>query len=270
LTLTNRIWGREFEDFGKSKMTLVRIKATAIVLDQGNTLLMDPFATVMQMQKNRFCDICQSQGIAENPELIISEWTKSNSRVNYPFIGHFYQEEPIVQDALRNLGVREDIAAILGLELLREYRIGLRKAIEADPRTQEVRNTLKGFKLRGKRLGVFSNDRAVALGFVLIVMGVRQYFEYIETSESIAVEKPDPRVFDHIVKFFGVPPNKVAYIGDDPIRDIEAAKAQGLTAIRYRVNKNTYQELWRDYGAKTQREPDVTIERLSELLEIIV
>jgi len=250
-------------------MASVRIKATVIVFDQGNTLLMDPFAAVMQLQKNRFCQVCKSYGVVVDAEQIVSEWTRSNSKINYAHIAHFYQEEPIVQDTLRNLGIKDDVAAILGLELLREYRIGLGKVIEVDPRTQEVITTIKKLRSRGKRLGVFSNDRTVALGFVLNVMEVRAYFEYVETSESIAVEKPDSRVFEHIVKFFRVQPDRVAYVGDDPIRDIEAAKAQGLRAIQYRVSEEIYQEPWRDYKVKPKWKADASINRFSELLEVI-
>ena len=116
------------------------------------------------------------------------------------------------------------------------------------PRTQEVRTTVEELRSRGKRLGVFSN---------------------VETSESIAIEKPDPRVFEHLVKFFRVQRDRIAYVGDDPIRDIEAAKAQGLRAIQYRVSKEIYHEPWRDYRVKTKWEADTSIDRFSELLEII-
>ena len=250
-------------------MASIRIKTPVVVFDQGNTLLMDPFPAVMQLQKSRFQQVCNGHGVAADIERMVSEWTRSNSRINYPYVGHFYQEEPIVQDALRSLGVRDDIAAILGLELLTEYRVGLRKVITADPRTQEVKNTLEALRAKEKRLGVFSNDRSVALGFTLSVMGIKPFFEYIETSESIAIEKPDPRVFEHIVKFFGERPDMVAYVGDDPIKDIEAAKIQGLTAVQYLVDQETYNESWRDYGAKSAKQPDVSIKQFSELLEVI-
>jgi HAD superfamily hydrolase (TIGR01549 family) len=250
-------------------MASIRIKTPVLVFDQGNTLLMDPFPAVMQLQKSRFQQVCNGHGVAADIERIVSEWTRANSRINYPYIGHFYQEEPIVQDALRNLGVSDDIAAILALELLREYRVGLRKVITVAPRTQEVKNTLEALEAKGKRMGVFSNDRSVALGFVLSIMEIKPFFEYIETSESIAMEKPDPRVFQHIVRFFGVRPEMVAYVGDDPIKDIEAAKIQGLTTIRYLVDQQTYNESWRDYGAKSGKQPDVSIQRFSELLEVI-
>ena len=83
-------------------------------------MLMDPFPAVMQFQKDCFCQICEGYDISADAEKIVSEWTIANSRINYSHIGHFYQEEPIMQNALLNLGATEDITAILGLELLRE------------------------------------------------------------------------------------------------------------------------------------------------------
>lgn len=249
--------------------SLSKVKAKVIVFDQGNTLLMDPFSSVLAMQKDRFHRLCEIRGVSASSQQIAYQWMKSNKEVNYPHIGHFCQEEPIVQHALRNLNVIEDTAAILGLELLREYRIGLREVIESDPRTQEVQSTLNALRTMGKRLGIFSNDRTVALGFVLNVMRVKEYFSYLETSESLGFEKPDPRVFEHIVHFFGVEPSTVIYVGDDPLRDVEAAKAKGLRAIQYYVDVNRYQESWRDYRTKGRYEADVVIHKFSELLDII-
>lgn len=200
---------------------------------------------------------------------IANEWTKSNKVVDYPYIGHFYQEEPIVQHVLRNLGVQDEITAILALELLREYRIGLKRVISLDPRTQEVKNTLQELKARGKKLAVFSNDRTVGLGLVLNLMAVKSFFQYVETSESISVEKPNPKVFEHILAYFQVQPNLVVYVGDDPVRDIEAAKKQGLKAIQYQVNPDMYREYWRDYGKRPEYEPDATIDHFSQLLDVL-
>ncbi len=240
-----------------------------VVFDQGNTLVMDPFPTIMERQKHRFQARFQQHGITIAGERIIHEWTRSNRLVNYPYIGHFYQEEPIIQDTLRHLSIREDIAVMLGLELLLEYRTGLRDIIASDKRTREVKDTLEQLRARGKRLGVFSNDRMVALGFILEAMNVKPLFEYIETSESSGIEKPDPRVFQHITSFFKVQPGLIVYVGDDPVRDIEAAKAAGLAAIQHRVKESAYDQPWRDYGAKIKHQPDAVIEHFSDLLDVI-
>ncbi len=221
---------------------MAKIEVTVVVFDQGNTLLMDPFPSVIELQKGRFDEVCQHHGVAVSTSQIAEEWIKSNKGVHYPYVGHFYQEEPIVQRALRRLGVQEDIAAILALELLREYRVGLKKVISSDSRNLEVRSTLQQLRARGKRLGVFSNDRTVGLGLVLSTMRVKSFFQYIETSESLGAEKPDPRVFEHILAHFQVPPHVVAYVGDDPVTDIEGAKKHGFKAIQYMVNSDAYNE----------------------------
>lgn len=61
----------------------------------------------------------------------------------------------------------------------------------------------------------------------------------------------------------------VAYVGDEPIKDIEAAKKQGLKAIQYEVNVDEYNETWRDYQRKSKYTPDAVISSFSELLDII-
>ena len=167
------------------------------------------------------------------------------------------------------MGIKEDIVAILALELLREYRIGLEEVISLDPRTREVKETLQELKARGKKLGVFSNDRTVGLGFVLNAMGFKPLFQYVETSESVGVEKPDLKVFINILEFFGTVAESVTYVGDEPINDIEAAKKQGLKAIQYKVNLDECTEIWRDYHEQSKYEPDAVISHFSELLDII-
>lgn len=249
--------------------SLSRMKATVIILDQGNTLVMDPFLAVIESQQRRFREVCKSYDISVNAFQIAEEWIKSNKKIDYPYIGHFYQEEPIVQDALRKLGVQEGTIATLAPELLLEYRIGLKNVISSDTRTQEVRKTLQELNARGKKLGVFSNDRIAGLGLTLSVMGVKSLFQYAETSESIGIEKPDPRVFEHIIAHFHIKPELLVYVGDDPIRDIEPAKKMGFKTIRYKVNIDTYNELWRDYRIRPELEPDATIEHFSELLDVI-
>ena len=245
-----------------------RISAEAVVFDQGNTLLMDPFNRVMDIMKDRFREICADFGYEIDPPRLQSSWSEANRDVHYPFIGHFVQEEPIVQEALRRLDVPPQLAVYMALELLREYRTGLERVAAEDPRTLEVRDTLEALKARGKRLGVFSNDRTVGLGLALHAMGVSSLFEYIRSSESIGAEKPSPDVFDDVLKHFELAPNSVVYVGDDPARDVDAAKDAGLKAILYRV-PNGESQPWRSYSVDSVREADATVEHFSQLLEVI-
>jgi HAD superfamily hydrolase (TIGR01549 family) len=245
-----------------------KIKATAIVFDQGNTLIMDPFQAVLGLKVKEFGNLLAGYGVSVDAQGMVREWTRANKKVHYPYIGHFFQEEPIVQEALRGLGLAPEVAAPLGLELLREYRAGLKEWIASDPRTQQVKETLAELRNRKKRLGVFSNDRAVNLGVVLCWMGIQPYFEYVETSESVGMEKPDPRVFEGMLDHFQLPAHMVAYVGDDPVRDVDAAKKKDLRAVLYLVDPGSYNEHWRDYSAPVKSEPDAVVRSFAELLEI--
>ncbi len=106
------------------------------------------------------------------------------------------------------------------------------------------------------------------------ILGLHQssgypHFEYIETSESIGVEKPDPRVFQHILGYFKAPAAQTVYVGDDPVKDIDAAKSQGLKAIRYRVDGRRRRESWRDYDAPSRYPPDAKVNSFAGLLDVI-
>ncbi len=250
-------------------MEMAKIRTQAVVFDQGNTLIMDPFRKILQLKREAFERLFGDHHIPIDIRTLHEAWIRANGEINYPHIGHFFQEEPIVQRALRDLEIPPHVAVFLGLELLKEYRVGLREVIDSDPRTQEVRSTLGTLKSRGKRLGVFSNDRILSLDNTLRCMGIESYFEYIETSESIGIEKPDPRVFQHILDYFQLPSDQVTYVGDDPVRDVDGAKTKGLAAILYSVDSDLHAEAWRDYKAKGKNQPDGIIKDFAELLEAI-
>jgi FMN phosphatase YigB (HAD superfamily) len=91
----------------------------------------------------------------------------------------------------------------------------------------------------------------------------------VETSESIHVEKPDPRVFRHMLAYFQAGPREIVYVGDDPVRDVEAAKRVGLRAIHLKLDPASFSESWRDYNAVSAFMPDATIEQFTQLPDII-
>jgi HAD superfamily hydrolase (TIGR01549 family) len=242
------------------------ITTPVIVFDQGNTLIMDPFLKVLDLQKSKFRETFRLHGVESKFVSFEEAWESANKLVDYPFCSHFNQEEPIVQQALRMLNMPEDIAAILGPDLIREYRKGLKQIIAQDPRTLEVKRTLEILVAQGKKLGVFSNDRIIGLGLVLRTMEIISLFQYIETSEALGIEKPDPRVFQHMISFFQTDPQNITYIGDDPVRDIDPAKSMGLKAILYKVDAETFSLPWRNYSLHSRYQPDASIAGFEELV----
>jgi putative hydrolase of the HAD superfamily len=50
-------------------------------------------------------------------------------------------------------------------------------------------------------------------------------------SHVVGVAKPDPRVFAPALDVLGVPPGRVAYIGDSVTMDVNGARAAGLEPV---------------------------------------
>jgi 2-haloacid dehalogenase len=48
----------------------------------------------------------------------------------------------------------------------------------------------------------------------------------------VGVNKPDPRIFEHLVERFGIAPAAALFIDDSPA-NVDAARALGFSAIRF-------------------------------------
>jgi 2-haloacid dehalogenase len=58
------------------------------------------------------------------------------------------------------------------------------------------------------------------------------WFEGIVISGEVGVNKPDRRIFEHLVERFGIDP-AAAFLVDDSPANIDAARAFGLGAIHF-------------------------------------
>ncbi|MBI4097221.1 MAG: HAD family hydrolase [Candidatus Levybacteria bacterium] len=245
-----------------------KIRADVVIFDQGNTLILDPFLSVLSKITTSIATLLKAYKLSISSDKLTTAWKKANKTISYPHISHFLQEEPIVLAALENLHVPAPKQYVLSLELLKLYREALKEHIANNPENQKIRTILEALKQQGKRLGIFSDDRAVNLKTNMELMGINQYFDYVKSSEELDVEKPAKSVFENIQQAFIVPANRIVHIGDNPKLDIEAAKSCGFRAIWYK-QRNAYQETWRDYTATISVKPDAIISELSEVLEVI-
>jgi FMN phosphatase YigB (HAD superfamily) len=63
---------------------------------------------------------------------------------------------------------------------------------------------------------------------------VGQHVEVLGSSERWQIWKPDPRFFARIVEMVGVPPAKIAYVGDRVDNDVGPALAGGMVGVHIR------------------------------------
>jgi len=95
---------------------------------------------------------------------------------------------------------------------------------------RDVGPTLRRLRARGYRLAVVSNWEP-SLPLTLDRLGLGKYFDTVVASAAEGVWKPDPRLFEIALGRLGVPAPEALCVGDHIERDIEAARAAGLSAV---------------------------------------
>ena len=126
---------------------------------------------------------------------------------------------------LNELGV--DDGDDLSKRLARAERDLLDERVKTYPHIYGVINTLHR---RGYRIGLLSNCthpwEEIAGG-----LGAETYFDARVFSYRVGLVKPDPKIYLEICKLLRVEPRQAAFVGDGGDREMEGAKAVGMTTL---------------------------------------
>ncbi len=71
---------------------------------------------------------------------------------------------------------------------------------------------------------------------------LKQYFQFIKTTEQLEVSKSEPDVYEMVANSFELKPEQVLFI-DDLSDNISAAKKAGLQTLLYKPNKKFLEQL---------------------------
>jgi len=121
-------------------------------------------------------------------------------------------------------------------------------------------DTLATLHRRGHRLGLLTNGSAEFQRRKLQRFELEPLFELVLIEGELGYGKPDPRVFERALSFFGVRPHETCMIGDNLEADIAGARAAGIPTV------------WHDaHGVGLPKaplvRPDRVVRSLSELLD---
>ena len=134
-------------------------------------------------------------------------------------------EPSLLVQMLRSLGVPDETTA------------RMRRAVPWDAvplaAYPEALAALHELRAAGLRLGVLANQPASARTD-LDRSGIAGLCDGVWLSGEVGLAKPDPRFFRLALEAWGLPPRRVAYVGDRPDNDVAPAKALGLTTVRLR------------------------------------
>lgn len=99
-----------------------------------------------------------------------------------------------------------------------------------------IRPLLRRLAARGIPMAIVSDTRIGACENVLDPHGLRGCFTHWTISEALGVEKPHEAMFTSAAEALGIPPGRLAMVGNHYHRDIEGASRAGLTSIWFHWN----------------------------------
>jgi epoxide hydrolase-like predicted phosphatase len=119
-----------------------------------------------------------------------------------------------------------------------QYMATLKKAFGADPKMYALVDQIKE---TGMRVGMLSNvdDRGRQL---LRRFGFYDPFDPCILSSEVGLEKPDPKIYELLLKTVNLPGEEVVFI-DDKEENVEAAKKLGIDAIQFTSIQELRKEL---------------------------
>ncbi|MBO0795981.1 MAG: HAD-IA family hydrolase, partial [Ktedonobacteraceae bacterium] len=196
----------------------------------------------------------------------------------------------IITAALLQLGF-PPIDYTVGTILAEALRI---RNIQARALFPDVPASLAELRSRGFVLGIVTNRSYGGQPFYedLREFDLLDYFDYqhMAISADLGLRKPDPGIFLHALNSLAIPPQKAAMVGDSLRADVYGAHQLGMLTIwkprlvlRYRAAETGQQPLSKDhlftyiqqheqqwdYSPNDYVRPDLTIEHISDLLDIL-
>lgn len=125
--------------------------------------------------------------------------------------------------------------------------------------------TVKELKRRGYKLGIIANTiTETEIPDWMCTAGVADCFKTVILSSKVRLRKPDPAIYLLASRCIGSLPEKCAYVGDNPVRDVEGAVEAGYGCMVLFEDAGTAD---REGKAPTHL-PDFKIKTIPELLDL--
>lgn len=130
----------------------------------------------------------------------------------------------------------------------------------------DVKPTLTELDRRGYTMGIIANTvTETEIPDWMVADGVVQYFKTTILSSKVRLRKPDPEIYHLACRCIGTPEANCAYVGDNPVRDVEGTQASGF-GMMIRIDEPD--TLSNEKATGQEFTPDYVIEKISDLLDI--
>jgi HAD superfamily hydrolase (TIGR01662 family) len=234
----------------------------AIFLDVGNTLRIVVPDERFQAQARQ--EMMSLVGTRESPDVFfgrLEERWKAYRKWSFDALTEASERELWTRFMLPDYPA-EKIAPLAGrLTRLWRDRDGRRV-----PRP-DVKDTVIELDRRGYSLGIIANTiTETEIPDWLESDGLTGYFKAVVLSSKVGYRKPGPDIYLEAVRRIGVQPARCAYVGDNPVRDVEGTRRAGFGMAIILLERGKEQEE-KDLRRGEIR-PDYIIHECSDLLAI--
>ncbi|HHQ44724.1 MAG TPA: TIGR02253 family HAD-type hydrolase [Candidatus Altiarchaeales archaeon] len=113
-----------------------------------------------------------------------------------------------------------------------------------------VLETLAKLQKKGLKIGLVSDGLRLKAWMRLNEAGLDKYFDTVITYEDTGEKKPSKKPFLNACKALNVKPNECLMVGDWPEKDIEGAKALGMTTVLAGYGGRSTKQVKADYKIK--------------------
>ena len=126
--------------------------------------------------------------------------------------------------------------------------------------------TIKELCARGYMLGIIANTvTETEIPDWMAADGVAQCFKTTILSSKVRLRKPNPEIYHLACRCIGTPEANCAYVGDNPVRDVEGTQAAGF-GMMIRIDEPDTLNM--EHATGKEFTPDHVITALSQLLDI--
>ena len=127
-------------------------------------------------------------------------------------------------------------------------------------------DTIKELCARGYTLGIIANTvTETEIPDWMAADGVAQCFKTTILSSKVRLRKPNPEIYHLACRCIGTPEANCAYVGDNPVRDVEGTQAAGF-GMMIRIDEPDTLNMENATGKELT--PHHVITALSQLLDI--
>lgn len=95
---------------------------------------------------------------------------------------------------------------------------------------------LASLRSKGFQLGLLTNGNSRLQRAKLRCLGLENAFDCVLVSSEVGADKPDPRIFRLCAQAMDLEPGQMAYVGDNPMADVQGAYNAGCIPIWVRTS----------------------------------